>query len=190
MWLWLRISKGVALLAFLLPWVTVSCSGTEIISVSGLNMVTGQISMTNPMSGAAESVGSGSPDIGAVIALVAVVAGLIVAFLAKPGTTGKAPIIIATSVAGLIGAVMAVGKINTDDIASQAGSTGDMGAMGGNINATMITVDYKIGFWLIVLSLVASAVIAALIWKGKGKVAEVEPDPVPASPDADTPPQA
>lgn len=187
MWLWLRISKGVALLAFLLPWVTVSCSGTEILSVSGLNMVSGQISMTNPMSGASEAVGSGTPDLWAVLALVAVVAGLIVAFLAKPGTTAKAPIIIGTSVAGLIGAIMAVAKINTNDIASQAGTTGDMGGMGGNIDATMITVDYKVGFWLIVLSLIASAVIAALIWKGKGSAAQ--PDPVPASaPDAEAPP--
>lgn len=186
MWLWLRISKGIALLAFLLPWVTVSCSGTEIISVSGLNMVTGQISMTNPMSGAAESVGNGSPDLWAVLTLVAVVAGLIVAFLAKPGTTAKAPIVIGTSIVGLIGAIMAVARINTDDIASQAGNTGDMGGMGGNINASMITVDYKVGFWLVVLSLIASAVIAALIWKSKG--AATQPDPVPASPDADAPP--
>jgi hypothetical protein len=40
-----RIAKVVALLLFVLPWVTVSCADQTLVSMTGVNLATGHISM-------------------------------------------------------------------------------------------------------------------------------------------------
>ena len=44
MWKWIRIPKGIALLAFLLPWMTVSCSGQKLVEASGFGLAFGRVS--------------------------------------------------------------------------------------------------------------------------------------------------
>lgn len=46
-----RIGKIVALLGFLLPWVTVSCSNTEILSATGVQLMTGDPQPAGPLAG-------------------------------------------------------------------------------------------------------------------------------------------
>src|SRR3954468_22562418 len=47
-----RIAKVVALLLFLLPWVTVSCADQTLVSMTGVDLATGHVSMAaNPMGG-------------------------------------------------------------------------------------------------------------------------------------------
>ncbi len=49
-----RIGKIVALLGFFLPWVTVSCSGTEILSATGWQLMTGDPQPAGPLEGMAD----------------------------------------------------------------------------------------------------------------------------------------
>jgi hypothetical protein len=49
-----RIGKVVALLGFLLPWVTVSCSNTEILTATGWQLMTGDPQPAGPLAGMAE----------------------------------------------------------------------------------------------------------------------------------------
>lgn len=48
-----RIGKLVALLGFFLPWVTVSCSNTEILSATGWQLMTGDPQPAGPLEGMA-----------------------------------------------------------------------------------------------------------------------------------------
>ena len=43
MWRFVKIPKAVALLAFLLPWMTVSCSNNKIAEANGWELVIGRI---------------------------------------------------------------------------------------------------------------------------------------------------
>jgi len=43
MWKWIRIPKGIALLAFLLPWMTVSCSDQKLVEASGFGLAFGRV---------------------------------------------------------------------------------------------------------------------------------------------------
>jgi hypothetical protein len=47
-----RLGKLVALLGFFLPWVTVSCSGTEILNATGWQLMTGDPQPAGPLEGA------------------------------------------------------------------------------------------------------------------------------------------
>jgi hypothetical protein len=47
-----RLGKLVALLGFFLPWVTVSCSGTEIVNATGWQLMTGDPQPAGPLEGA------------------------------------------------------------------------------------------------------------------------------------------
>lgn len=49
-----RIGKIVALLGFFLPWVTVSCSNTEILTATGWQLMTGDPQPAGPLAGMAE----------------------------------------------------------------------------------------------------------------------------------------
>jgi len=49
-----RIGKIVALLGFFLPWVTVSCSNTEILSATGWQLMTGDPQPAGPLEGMAD----------------------------------------------------------------------------------------------------------------------------------------
>ena len=46
-----RGSKLLALLFFLLPWVTVSCADQTLVSMSGLDLATGSVTTHNPLTG-------------------------------------------------------------------------------------------------------------------------------------------
>ena len=50
-----RGAKGAALLLFLLPWVTVSCAGQDLVSMSGMDLATGTVTVRNPITGATEA---------------------------------------------------------------------------------------------------------------------------------------
>lgn len=80
-----RIAKLVALLCFFLPWVAVSCSGTEILEATGWQLMTGDIEPSGPL---ASVEGERDPEPAPlVIAAFAVIAlGLAASFLGKGKT--------------------------------------------------------------------------------------------------------
>ncbi|MDB5737498.1 MAG: hypothetical protein JWO65_1166 [Sphingomonas bacterium] len=79
-----RNAKIVALIGFVLPWMTVSCSGDKVASASGLSLSFGLLSVRNPITGATD-VHSGSPVLCILAALALIIVAL--AFFRK-GRTG------------------------------------------------------------------------------------------------------
>lgn len=75
-----RVSKVVALLAFLLPWLVVSCNTTPILEASGLDLVTGSIRTLSDQAPEQDN----SPHIWAILTAVLIVVGLAASFLLKP----------------------------------------------------------------------------------------------------------
>lgn len=72
-----RVSKLVGLIGFLLPWVTVSCSGNVILEATGVQLMTGDPQPAGMLEGADRSeVDDAEPAIGVILACVAAVLGL------------------------------------------------------------------------------------------------------------------
>ena len=81
-----RIAKVVALLLFVLPWVTVSCADQTLVSMTGVDLATGHISMAaNPMGGpsAAAAPSEHGGDLLVIIGAVLILAGIAVTFVLK-----------------------------------------------------------------------------------------------------------
>jgi hypothetical protein len=166
MWRFVKIPKIIALLAFALPWMTVSCSGTKIAEATGAELVVGKI---RPLIADANRAVAEQPtqtNWYLVAAIVLIVIGLIVSFLAKR----YAAVVIGTSIAALI-AVFAGTNTYTQKIAAAgARANGGGSSMSGNrdmdqmsqMAASMIHVDWQIGYWITMLCLVAAAVLSFL----------------------------
>jgi hypothetical protein len=168
-----QIAKTVALLAFLLPWVTISCGVQQIASVSGVRLATGVVSVRNPMSGAVES-HSGSANWAVLLAALAIVLALLVSFV-RSGRAGAVPglVLSAAAAAFSIYAVMIdiPQQVNAglrqqqgaSGMATGAGSTGDLGSSFTDSMAHMIRVDPAVGFWITLFALAAACVLDWMI---------------------------
>src|SRR5687768_2057441 len=76
--------KLAALLLFILPWVTVSCAEHNLVSLSGVDLATGSVTVTNPLTGEqATPSGSGKADLPVLIAALLIVATLAAGFLLR-----------------------------------------------------------------------------------------------------------
>lgn len=129
----MRIAKVIALLAFVLPWVAVSCNNVDIATASGIELMQGRMSsnpdaerqikkgvaeMFNPSaaSQAAESAGDTGltaekmPELGlnffAIAAFIVIAAGLALTFTGK-GRTATRNVLITS----LLGLVLAYGSV-------------------------------------------------------------------------------
>jgi hypothetical protein len=172
-----RGAKGIALLGFLLPWVTVSCAGQPLVRMSGLQMATGNVTpVANPAAGFPGAGGAPSldsftrgtsGDILVIVAAALIVVGLVLLFVLPRRTAALAGM--ATSAAAIVvagydvlvrikGAVAA--SIRESAAASGGGS--DAAREMQQINQ-MITVDASIGFWLTIIALIAAIVLLKLV---------------------------
>ena len=165
--------KGIALLLFLIPWVTVSCGGTELVSMSGYDLATGAISVRNPMTGQVETppanAGSGGgrgSDMWVIAAAGLIVAGLVLTFVLPRAVAALLAAVASIGAAGLIGytvlarlpAEMREQPMAPPGAAGGGGSAADMG-MNAQQLAAMIKVEPQLGFWLLLAALVAAAVL-------------------------------
>ena len=83
-----RIAKVVALLLFVLPWVTVSCAEQTLITMTGVDLATGKVTMTNPMTGVSENPpGGGESDMLVIVGAVLILLSLAATFMLS-GRTG------------------------------------------------------------------------------------------------------
>src|SRR6185295_17295914 len=80
-----RIAKVVALLLFLLPWVTVSCADQTLVSMTGLDLATGHVNMTaNPMGGPSMTApAEHGGDLFVILGAVLILVGLALSFVLK-----------------------------------------------------------------------------------------------------------
>ncbi|MBX3560871.1 MAG: hypothetical protein KF780_03565 [Sphingomonas sp.] len=159
-----RGAKGVALLLFLLPWVTISCQGQDLVSFSGYNLATGSVSVPNPMTGAAETPpGAGERDIAVLAAALLILLSIAATFVLK---RGQAALVAAggAAVAALLISYTVLVKVPAQMRESAAAEGG--AGMNQQELANMISVDVEIGFWLTLAALVAAVV---LNWLSRGR---------------------
>jgi hypothetical protein len=127
----------LAIIFFLLPWVNVSCAGTEIYSVSGFDMVRGSYNIPSEI--ADETPMENEPL--AVYALVAAGVGLVFSLFGSG--FGR----ILRVLAGIAGVVLMVWlKFKIDD---QIKGTGEW----------IVQVNYLIGYWLTLCAFALGTVV-------------------------------
>ena len=167
MWKWIRIPKGVALLAFLLPWMTVSCSGQKLVEATGFGLTFGRVTA---MGRAAEASDGAALNLWLILALLAIAVGLVLLFLRG---REAAKLVLGTAVAAIILIIVGTWRYSKDAIVAEAAKNGqnsgaDQAAL------AMIQVHWEIGYWLALLSLVAVAAMAWLVMSGKDADAEAK----------------
>ncbi len=173
-----RGAKGIALACFLLPWVTVSCAGTPLVRMTGLQLATGQVSpISNPGAGmpgapqapSLENFTRGTEgDIFVMIAAALIVIGLVLLFVLPRRTAalaGMATSAAAILVAGydvLVRIKGAVSEAMRQGSASSSASSASERQMEQQF-AQMISIDASIGFWLTILALIAAIVMLKMV---------------------------
>lgn len=183
-----RIAKVIALLLFVLPWVTVSCADQVLVSMSGVDLITGNVHMApNAMGGAMPAAPDNhGGDLLVIIGAVLIVLALVATFLLK-GRNG--------ALAGLIGSALAAVTLGyavlvrvaqtarADATASSGGGAAMPAGSGGPTPeqiAQMVKVNVEIGFYLCLAALIAAVVFDFLAMQRAGRVAvAAEPPPAP-----------
>ncbi|HEY0311275.1 MAG TPA: zinc ribbon domain-containing protein [Allosphingosinicella sp.] len=160
-----RIAQVVALIGFVLPWITVSCQGRVLAQVSGLDMALGRATVHNPFTGVSQA-HSGSPNGAIVVALVMIIAGLAISFNMAIVRTALANIIACATALLLIAYEVLVSAGSM--VRSQASTTRvpDNGVE--RSIAEAIKVGTGFGFWLTCLAL-AAAIFFYLRVRGGGR---------------------
>jgi hypothetical protein len=175
-----RIAKVLALLLFVLPWVTISCAEQPLVSMSGVDLATGHIMMHNPMTGATERPpGANGGDIWVILAAVLILVALAATFVLK----GRNWLMAAIAGAGLAAAALLYTVLIRIPNAAHAGNAGTGAATAGGPSpeqiAQMIQVKVQIGFWLTILALLAAIVLNFLTMKATVPAAVTYPPPRP-----------
>ena len=134
---------GLALLCFLLPFVTVSCSGQEVVSFTGVQLVFGTTVPQAQMIGPPQ-MQSVDPEPLAVVSFLCCLAAFGLSFIkSRKGEIGTAALAGASFVA-----LMMLKSTLEDEVAGKA-----MGAL---------RVEYETGFWLVTLLVLGAGALAAL----------------------------
>ncbi len=97
-----RLGKLIALLGFFLPWVTVSCSNTEILSATGWQLMTGDPQPAGPLEGIAnqrQQAEDSEPAVIVIAAFAIILIGLVTSFFTRAQTAAITMLV--TSVLGI-----------------------------------------------------------------------------------------
>jgi hypothetical protein len=151
--------------------MTVSCSGTKLISATGFGLAFGRY--TAEVS--SERIATASSDAvlnpWLILALVAIVVGLVLSFLRRG--KGSALLVASTSAAGVVLIWLGTGRYSKSAVLAEASKHregidlfGIAGRVDRTINAT-IQVDWHFGFYLALLALIAAAAMALLVFSGR-----------------------
>ena len=165
-----RGAKGVALLCFLLPWITISCAGQELATMSGLDLARGTISFSSNMPGGmAAPASSQGGDLPVMLAGILIVAALVLTFVLRRQLAALVAMTLCALAAAAISYTAFVKVPNsTNESAAAPGGGGDAAAMGMNQQqlAEMIQINYGIGLWLTLGALIA-AIVLNFLARGK-----------------------
>lgn len=96
-----RIGKFVALLGFFLPWVTVSCSGTEILNATGWQLMTGDPQPAGPLENMSQErqAEDSEPAVIIITAFAVILIGLVCSFFTRAQTAAATMLV--TAVLGI-----------------------------------------------------------------------------------------
>jgi len=155
MWRYVKIPKAIALLAFLLPWTTVSCSNTKVAEANGWELVLGRI---RPVMQAASDAPAHADKLNIYLAaaVALIVVGLVLSLLRKR----MAALVVATSL-GALALVWAGAQQYTPQRLADAAKRGGEANMD-DVAASVIHVDWQIGYWIALIALAIAAVLAFL----------------------------
>lgn len=166
-----RVAKVVALLAFVLPWLAVSCNGTPLATATGVDLLTGGIKAAN------EQVSEDQlPQWWAVATLGLILLGLVLSFALKPlkraaaGIGGAATAALVLCAAGMF---MMIGSARTEfeakmNEAPEAGANEFFDPT--EMQQAMIQAirfETKFGYWLELIALVGAAGAGFMAFSGR-----------------------
>ncbi len=161
-----RGAKLAALLLFLLPWVTVSCAGQPLATISGLDLATGSVTLHNPMTGATEQPrGGGETDLPVLFAALLIAASLAASFLlarSKAALAGMAGCALAAALIAytvFVRLPVRLRESQPDDMKARLGDT--------PIDEIVRT-EVSTGLWLTLAALAAAVV---LNWLARSRAA-------------------
>jgi len=185
-----RVAKLAALLAFLLPWVTVSCSGTVLFEATGVQLMTGDIQANPALSSSDQaSAEDGEPSIPAIAAFAAIALGLLLSLATKG--RAAAVVIMIGAVAGIGLSYYTVENLN-DALASQmqgetpeasqqqpqtldeafAMSMSQLSGQSQSSDASQLAAALQVreqeGYWATLLALGVALIMALLVLAGAG----------------------
>jgi hypothetical protein len=140
-----------ALICFFLPFVTFSCQGQKIVSLTGIQLVTGS-SIQQPQMFGPPTTQKLDPEPLAIAAFFSVIVGLGLSFMKrKKGVFGSSFL----AGLGLVCLLALKSKLDNDALRQGGGA---------------IQVQYEVGFYLLLLLLLASIGASVLAWlQAKGK---------------------
>lgn len=140
---------GLGLICFLLPWVSVSCSGQKVLTFSGTDLAIGKTMEIPQAFGPSKK--QNAREGRATIAFIAGIAGILSGFIVKSGRA-KA---ITAAVCGGIGSIslyLLKSKLDSEIVAHGAG---------------MISVDYQFGLWIAMLLFLGACIVNVLDLTGQ-----------------------
>ena len=155
MWRYVKIPKAIALLAFLLPWMTVSCSNTKVAEANGWELVLGRI---RPVMQAASDAPAHADKLNYYLAaaVALIVVGLVLSLMRKR----MAAVVVATSL-GALALIWAGAQQYTPQRLADAAKRGGDANMD-EIATSVIRIDWQIGYWVALGALAIAAVLAFL----------------------------
>jgi hypothetical protein len=179
-----RGAKGIALLFFLLPWVTISCAGHQLGSATGLQLATGSAPpiALDGMPGGAPAAGAAARtlplDYFALAAAVLIVAGLALTFVKPRRRAALFGMIAAGAAAAALLFDVVVRLKGVAEARIRAGAAGPANAgptgLGGEFDRAMhrqieqianaISIDPALGFWLTVIALLGALVLLGMVY--------------------------
>jgi len=184
-----RVAKVVALLAFVLPWLVVSCNGTPLAEASGLDLVTGGVKAMNQ-----EVSENRDPQWWAIGALALIVIGLALSFALKPvrrAAAGLGGAAAAALVLSAVGMMLMIGSFRSE-MTEKMNESNDPAANAifdasemQKAMAEAIRIDTKFGYWLELLALAGAAGAAFMAFSGRSlPVMAARPAAGPVDPDS------
>ncbi|HEX8654123.1 MAG TPA: hypothetical protein VF693_02720 [Allosphingosinicella sp.] len=174
-----RGAKAIALLCFLLPFVTVSCAGQPLARITGMQLATGSIQPIGqngmpgaPGGGAATTSQHYGLDIFALAAAVLIIIALVLTFVLARRRAALIAMVLAAVAAVLLvfDVFVRIKGAATAQIREGMGSGGTApSGAGADFERQMqqmvnsISVDPALGFWLCILALVAAIVVNNMV---------------------------
>lgn len=182
-----RLAKLAALLGFALPWLTVSCSGTEILTATGWQLITGDPQPAGPLEGQQSATEDAEPAAMVIAAFAILALGLAASFLPKAKIAAAALLVGGFAGAGV--SYYAVQNLKTEmahELSRAQERTPDTGGavsdaqarqMASSI-ASAIRVEEEEGVWVTIGGALGAGVLGLLALLGARRP---DDDPAPSA---------
>ena len=153
---WARTAKSVALLCFLLPWVTVSCAGQTLVSISGIRLAAGNLTVRNPSTGVTET--HGSPELIVLVAALVIALGLLASLIRARRLGALVGLWSCAAAAALLcfEVLIRIPELFRESLAGRTPPAGSFDASLAASTQQLINVNTAPGFWLMICALAAA----------------------------------